>query len=80
MKKTRIIPTFLFFIVMGMIKRSEKDRDYTLSLNFARVLYYILVNKIKSIILETIGKTQHLRLLKLSKIGYQLIYIILPPK
>ena len=77
LKKIRSISMFLFFMVTEMIERSGKDDDYILSPNSARVQYYTLVNKIRSITSETIARIQLVRLSKLKQIPYLLIYILL---
>lgn len=59
---------------MQIIKKSRKDSSYILSLNSMKVQYYILVDKIRLIISETIIKTQFLRLLKLKQ--YKIINLI----
>lgn len=68
---------YLFFMVIQMIERSERDGGYILSQNFTKVQYYILVSRIRLIISEIITKIQLLRLLKLRQIPYLLIHTLL---
>ncbi len=75
LERTRSTLMYLFFMVMQMMERNEKDSDYALSQNSAKVLYCTLVNRIKLITLEIIARTKLLRSSKPKQILHPQMHI-----